>query len=321
MVSARRPYPAVDPDASGRLDVGDGHSIFWETSGNPGAMPAVVLHGGPGSGCHTWHRELFDPDRYRVVLFDQRACGRSLPHASEPDADLSTNTTGHLVADIERLRIHLGIDRWLVWGGSWGSTLALAYAEAHPERVSHVILWGVTTGRRSELDRLFRGGLGRLLPRQWERLRQGVPETASDADVPRRYAERLFDPDPTVQRRAALDWCTWESASIDAPVDGHLDARFRDARFALAFARLVTHYVTNDLFLEDGILLRNIDAVVDIPAILVNGRHDLQAPIGNAALLHAAWPRSELTVAESAGHALGDEMVELLVGASDRFAR
>jgi proline iminopeptidase len=320
-VANGHPYPPIEPHATGSLDVGDGHSIGWEIAGDPAGRPALVLHGGPGSGCQPWHRELFDPARYRIVLFDQRGCGRSVPHASEPGADLSTNTTRNLLGDVERLRDHLGIERWLVWGGSWGSTLALAYAEAHPERVTHVILWGVTIGRRSELDWLFGGGLGQLLPRQWERLRRGVPEAPTDADVPRCYARRLHDPDPAIRHHAAIEWCMWESASLERRSEGHLDARFRDARFALAFARLVTHYVANDLFLEDGILLRNIAAVADIPAMLVNDRHDMQAPLGNAELLHAAWPGSELLIAEGAGHALGDEMTALLVNASDRFAR
>ena len=173
---ANAPYAARVPTATGTLEVGGTDAIYWEAGGRPDGKPALVLHGGPGSGCTPWHRTLFDPDEYRVVLFDQRNCGRSTPHASEPDIDLSANTTQNLIADIELLRNHLEVERWLVWGGSWGSTLALAYAEAHPDRVTEMILWGITTGRRSEADWLFRGGVAPLFPEQWARLRRGVPD-------------------------------------------------------------------------------------------------------------------------------------------------
>jgi proline iminopeptidase len=309
-----------EPDDHGTLDVGAGHFVSWEASGEPDAKPALVLHGGPGSGCQPWHRTFFDPQKYRVVLFDQRNCGRSTPHASEPDIDLVANTTQNLIADIELLRTHLGIDRWLVWGGSWGSTLALAYAQSYPDRVTEMILWGVTTGRRSEADWLFRGGLAPLFPEQWARLRAGVPEARDDADVPAAYARLLFDTDPEVRARAAHDWCMWESATPDWPPGSELGERYRDADFALAFARLVTHYVRNDFFLEDGVLLRNAGGLADIPAILINGRFDLQAPLGNAYALHEVWPRSELVVVDNAGHAIGEAVERELLRASDRFA-
>jgi proline iminopeptidase len=303
----------------GYLECASGDRVYWETAGNPEGKPAVVLHGGPGSGCRPWHRSFFDLERYRVVLFDQRNCGRSTPHASEPDIDLSANTTQNLIEDIERLREHLGIERWLVWGGSWGSTLALAYAEAHPDRVTEMILWGVTTGRWSEDDWLFRGGLAPLFPEQWARLRAGVPDARDDAEVPDAYARLLFDPDPDVRARAAHDWCMWESATPDWPPGTELDERYRDPDFALAFARLVTHYVRNDCFLEDGVLLRNAGVLADIPGILINGRFDMQAPLGNAYALHEVWPRSELVVVDEAGHAI--EAIEReLISASDRFA-
>jgi len=302
----------------GSLDHGGGR-IHWETHGRPDGKPVVVLHGGPGSGCTRWHPTLFDLEKYRVVLFDQRNCGRSTPHASEPDIDLSTNTTHNLVADIEMLRENLGIERWLVWGGSWGSTLALAYAETHPDRVTEMILWGITTGRRSEADWLFRGGLAPLFPEQWAQLRAGVPEAADDADVVGAYARLLFDPDPDVRARAAHGWCLWESATPDWPPKTGLASRYRDADFALAFARLVTHYVRNDLFLEDEVLLRNAGLLAGIPGILINGRFDLQAPLGNAWALHEVWPRSELVVVDDAGHA-ADAIEGELRAASERFA-
>ena len=313
-------YPPIEPFDTGTLDVGDGHTIFYESCGAPEGRAAVVLHGGPGSGCTPWHRRLFDPASYRVVLFDQRGCGRSRPLASEPDADLSTNTTQHLVADIERLREHLGIERWLVLGGSWGSTLALAYAEAHSERVDAIVLWGVTTGRRSEADWLFRDGLAPLFPQQWEARLESLPPAERDGDVVAAYARLLFDPDPGVRRRAALAWCMWESATPDWPPRTGLASRFTDEQFALGFARLVTHYIDHDEFLEDGVLLRNIGSLAEIPGVLINGRHDLQAPLGNAWVLHRAWPRAELIVVDDAGHAGDvDGITNELIRATDRF--
>jgi proline iminopeptidase len=295
--------PKVEPYDAGMLPVGDGHQVYWETCGDPNGRPAVVVHGGPGSGCTGWHRRLFDPATTRIVLFDQRNCGRSLPHASEPDVDLSTNTTQHLIADMEALREHLEVERWLLLGGSWGSTLSLAYAEAHPDRVTGMVLWGITTGRQAEADWLFRGGVAPLFPEQWERLCAGVPAAYRDGDIVEAYARMLHDPDPAVRRRAALDWCMWESATPDWPPTPGLAKRFTDPDFALAFARLVTHYVRHDDFLQDGMLLRNAGVLADIPGTLVNGRFDLQAPIANAWALHQVWPRAELVIVDDAGHA------------------
>ncbi len=295
--------PRIEPYDAGMLTVGDGHQVYWETCGDPNGRPAVVVHGGPGSGCTGWHRRLFDPATTRIVLFDQRNCGRSLPHASEPDVDLSTNTTQHLIADMEALREHLEVERWLLLGGSWGSTLSLAYAEAHPDRVSEMVLWGITTGRRVEADWLFRGGVAPLFPEQWERLCAGVPAADRDEDIVEAYSRMLHDPDPAVRRRAALDWCTWESATPDWPPTAGLDSRYTDPDFALAFARLVTHYIRHDEFLEDGVLLRDAGVLADIPGTLVNGRFDLQAPIANAWALHQVWPQAELVIVDDAGHA------------------
>jgi proline iminopeptidase len=317
----REPYPPIEPYDHGMLEVDHANHIYWETCGNARGKPAVVLHGGPGSGCTAWHRRLFDPTAYRIVLFDQRGCGRSKPHASDRDVELEPNTTQNLISDIERLREHLGIDRWLVWGGSWGSTLGLAYAEAHRDRVSEMILWGVTTGRRAEFDWLFRGGVAPLFPEQWERLLAGVRNLDADSDLAEAYARLLFDPDPAVRHRAAVAWCTWESSTPDWPPRTGLAERYRDPQFALAFARLVTHYVRHGAFLEDGILLRNANVLAGIPGILINGRFDLQAPIGNAWALHRAWPNAEVIVVADAGHAGDDAKVtEQLLLASDRFA-
>jgi proline iminopeptidase len=282
----------------------------------------LVVHGGPGSGCTPWHRGLFGPDLYRIVLFDQRGCGRSRPHASEPDIDLTDNTTRHLVGDMERLRRELGVERWVLLGGSWGSTLALAYAESHPERVTDLILWGVTTGRRAECDWLFRGGLAPIFPAEWARLVAGVPIDQRDHDIVEAYSRMLHDPDHDVRHRAARNWCLWESATPDWPPVGGLGERFADPDHRLAFARLVTHYVRHDLFLDDGILLRQVGRLDGIRGTLVNGRFDLQAPLGNAWTLNEAWPDADLVVVDGAGHAAGDAgITRSLVEATERAAR
>ena len=216
------------PDDQGLLDVGDGQLVYWETRGNPRGLPALAVHGGPGSGSSEWWATLFDRDAYRVVLCDQRGCGRSTPHASAPEIDLSTNTTWHLVADMERLREHLGFERWLLLGGSWGSVLSLAYAVTHPERVSGLVVFGVATGRWSEVDWLFRGGVAMFFPEEWDQLRTAIPADARDADIVEVYSRLLHDPDPEVRARAARAWCLWESATPVWPPKPGLQKRFED---------------------------------------------------------------------------------------------
>ncbi len=301
---------------SGHLDVGDGNLIHWEVHGD--GKPAVVLHGGPGSGCVPGYLEFFDLARYRVVLFDQRNCGLSRPHASDPSVDLSANTTAHLVADIERLREHLDVERWLVLGGSWGSTLALAYAEAHPDRVTEIVLFGVTTGRHSEFDWTFRGGLSRFFPAQWERLAAHVEGADDVVDA---YYRLLHDPDAEVRCRAAEEWCLWESATPHWPPREGLEKHFQDPAFAYSFARLVTHYVRANAWLEDGELIRGAGALAEIPGAMVNGRWDFQAPIENAWTLQQAWPRAELTVIDDAGHAMKPATIQAVLDATERFSR
>jgi len=313
-------YPEIEPYEHGMLEVGDGNLVYWETCGNPRGKPAVVLHGGPGSGCSPRFRRFFDPSAYRLVLFDQRGCGRSTPHASALDTDLASNNTANLIADIELLRQQLDVDRWLVFGGSWGSTLALAYAERHPDRVTEMILFGVTTGRRSEFDWTFRGGVAVFFPKQWDRLRAGVPVAERDGDIVEAYHRLLHDPDSTVRRRAALEWCMWESATPAWPPTTGLAERFTDPAYALAFARIVTHYVRHDAWLEDGRLLRDADSLADIPGILVNGRFDFQAPMANAWELNRVWPRAKLVIVDDAGHSANPALTQELIRATDQFA-
>ena len=315
-------YPEIEPHAHGMLEVPGGDLLYWEVCGNPKGKPAVVLHGGPGSGCTPWHRRLFDPAKYRIVLFDQRNCGRSRPHAGAPETDLSANTTDNLITDIERLRAHLSVQRWLVLGGSWGSALALAYAGQFSDHVTELILFGVTTGRREEFDWLFRDGLRLFFPEEWERRRNALPAADRDGDVIEAYYRLLHHPDPTVRQQAALAWCLWESATPDWPPAPRLEARFRDPSFAMAFARIVTHYVRHHAWLGDGRVFEDMDKLAEIPGILVNGRFDFQAPLATAWGLHRRWPRSELVIVNNAGHAANNPgITEALIQATDGFAK
>jgi len=285
----------------------DGHEIYWETRGNPAGKPAVVLHGGPGSGCAPWWADHFDLARYRVVMFDQRGCGRSRPYT------LANNTTQHLIADIERLRERLGIERWLVLGGSWGAALGLAYAQAHPEHVSELVLFAVTAGTRREVEWITRD-VGRLYPAEWARFRDGVPEHERDGSLVDAYHRLLTDPDPAVHDQAAREWCAWE----DAHVGGEHDTRYDDPVFRLCFGRLVTHYWSHGCFLEDGQLLRDLDRLSDIPGVLVHGLRDLSSPPDIAWEIAQTWGELELMAGEGHG---GRRMSERVAAAIDRFAR
>jgi proline iminopeptidase len=312
-------YPEVEPFEHGDLRVAGGDLLYWEICGNPIGKPAVVLHGGPGSGCTPWHRRLFDPARYRVVLFDQRACGRSRPHASSLGTNLTHNNTDHLIADIEQLRIHLQVPKWLVMGGSWGSALALAYAECFPKSVSELVLFGVTTGRRQEFDWLFREGLGAFFPHAWEQRRNALPTTHRRGDVVEAYCHLLNDSDPDIRERAAIAWCTWESATPEWPPSSALAQRFQDPAYALAYARLVTHYVIHDAWLGDGRIIENLDRIATIPGVLISGRFDFQSPIGTAWNLHRLWPSSKLVILDNAGHTPTREISHEIVSATDHF--
>lgn len=313
-------YPPIEPYASGHLAVGEGHLIYWETCGNPDGKPALVLHGGPGSGCSAGNRRPFNPDAYRIVLFDQRGCGRSLPHAADPDVDLSTNTTEHLLGDIERLREHLAIKRWLVFGGSWGSTLALAYAERRPDRVSELILAAVATTTRREVDWLTEG-VGQYFPEALARLRDGATGAEQGERMVDVYHRLLTSPDPAVHRKAARDWCEWEMAIVALHPDTPPSPRYDDERFCLAFARIVTHFFRNAAWLEDEELLRDAHRLAGIPGVMIHGRLDLGCPLITPWRLAQAWPASELIIVDDAGHDGSDPgMTESLVAATDRFA-
>lgn len=313
-------YPPLEPYVHGLLDVGDGQQIYWEESGNPDGVPAVFLHGGPGGGSMPAARQLFDPAHYRIVVLDQRGCGRSRPHVAEPGTDLSVNTTWHLVADLERLREARGIDRWLVLGGSWGSALALAYAETHPERVLALVLRGIFTLRRSELDFYYNGGAGQLFPERYELFLAPLGGRGFAGDTIAAYAELLADPDPAVHGPAAAAWSTWEAATINLTPDEELIDDFSDPAFSLAFARIENHYFMHGGWFAEGQLLADAGLLADIPGVIVQGRYDVATPAVTAYELHLAWPQADFLVVADAGHS-GSEpgIATALVAATDGF--
>lgn len=300
------------------LHVGDGHRLYWEACGNPDGRPALVLHGGPGSGCTPGHRRYFDPDAYRIILVDQRGAGRSTPRVG-PFTDLSSNTTEHLVADIERLREHLGVDRWLVWGFSWGVTLGLAYAQQHPARVSAMVLASVTMTRPADVHWLY-NETGRFFPEEWARFREGVPAD-EQSDLVAAYHRLLHGhADLTVREQAARDWCAWEDAAMSLEAGWVPNPRYADPAFRMTFARIVTHYFHHHAWLTDGQLLRDAHRLAEIPGVLVHGRVDLGAPPDTAWQLAGAWPGAELHLVRT-GHGGGDEMTVRILDATNRFAR
>jgi proline iminopeptidase len=294
-------FPPIEPYCSGMLDVGDGHRVYWECCGNPAGKPALYLHGGPGSGSTPGVRRYFDPDVYRIVLFDQRGCGRSTPSAGEPDADLRHNTTAHLLADMERLREHLRVDRWTMFGASWGATLGLAYAQAYPLRVNALLLAPVTTTSRREV-RWLTYDVGRIFPEEWHRFAAAVPEALRHVPIVDAYATLLFDPDPAVRECAAREWCAWEDAHVSLSPDHRPDRRYEDPAFRLRFARLVTHYWRHAAFLDEDELVRNASRLNGIPGMLIHGRFDLSSPLETAWRLAGEWRTSQLRVIDDGGH-------------------
>ncbi len=311
----RQFYPPIEPFKSGFLDVGDGHQVYWELCGNPAGKPAVFLHGGPGSGCSPDHRRLFNPDKYCVLLFDQRGCGRSTPHAC-----IEANSTWHLVADIEKLRQLHGADKWLVFGGSWGSTLALAYAQTHPERVSELVLRGIFAVRRAELLWYYQEGASWLFPDEWEHFVAPIPAEERH-DLMGAYRRRLTGTDEKAQFDAAVAWSRWEGRTISLFPDPEVDKVHSDGHFALAFARIENHYFMNSGFMEDGQLLRDCGKLRHIPGVIVQGRYDVCTPAKTAWELHRAWPEAEFHLIGDAGHAYKEPgILDRLIKATDAFA-
>ncbi|GII25156.1 prolyl aminopeptidase [Planosporangium mesophilum] len=321
-------HPSIEPYATGLLDTGDGNLVYWETCGNPTGVPVLVVHGGPGSGCSVGMRRGFNPDRYRIILFDQRNCGRSTPHASDLAANMSLNTTEHLISDMEQLREYLGVQKWMLFGGSWGVTLSLAYAQRHPDRVSGMLLVSITSCRRSELDWLYRG-VGRMFPEAWARFREFAGtehfRLPTDTEPPiedllMSYSRLMENPDPDVRARAATEWLAWEDAVISMESNGNpgqYSNRPDDAK--LAFVRICSHYYANGGFLEDGVLIREAGKLAGIPSVLVHGRNDLGGPVITAWELARSWPGAELIVIEDSGHTGSAAMQEALHAAGDRL--
>lgn len=311
-------FPAIDPYDCGTLEVGDGHQVYWECCGNPEGKPALYLHGGPGSGCTPGSRRFFDPQTYRIILFDQRGCGRSVPLASVPDADLRTNTTAHLMGDIERLRQLLRIESWTVLGMSWGTTLALAYAQTHVARVDALVLALVTTTSRREVQWLTEG-VARIFPQEWERFAAVVPPVLQDRPLVDAYAAMLFDRDPAVRDRAASAWCAWENAHVSLTPNHKSNPRFEDPEFRLRFARLVTHYWKNAAFFEDEQLLRSASILNGIPGELIHGRWDVSSPLDTPWRLSKIWTTSRLHVLDDVGHG-GGSFIGAIIDALRRLA-
>ncbi|MFP8967974.1 prolyl aminopeptidase [Pokkaliibacter sp. CJK22405] len=311
----RQLYPEITPYAHGMLDTGDGHQVYWERCGTPGAKPVVFLHGGPGGGCAPAHRQLFNPQAYDILLFDQRGCGRSLPHAS-----LENNTTWHLVEDMEKLREAWGVERWQVFGGSWGSTLALSYAETHPERVTELVLRGIFTLRKEEIHWYYQEGASKLYPDLWEDFLAPIPMKERD-DLLHAYHRRLTGEDAQVRQVAAKAWATWEGSTIRLLPDHSTAAHFSEDHFALAFARIENHYFVHEGFMEEGQLIRDAGKLRGIPGTIIQGRYDVCTPVQTAWDLHRAWPEADFQIIDDAGHAYNEPgILDALIRATDHYA-
>lgn len=291
-------FPAIKPFQTHHLDVGDQHTIYVEECGTKGKIPVIFLHGGPGAGCDPLHRQYFDPERYHIILFDQRGCGRSTPHAS-----LAANTTQHLIDDMELIRKKLHINQWLVFGGSWGSTLALAYAETHPERVLQLVLRGIFLCRKEDIDWFYQQGCSRLFPEAWQDYLSPIPQSERD-NMMQAYHKRLTSDNELERMAAAKAWSVWEASTATFAQNKHLQQCFAQPHFALSFARIECHYFTNLCFIEENQLINNANAIRDIPGYIVHGRYDVICPVDQAVALHHAWPISQLSIIENAGHAL-----------------
>jgi proline iminopeptidase len=315
MAERRTLYPPIEPFETGMLDVGDGHTLYWERCGTKGAKPVVFLHGGPGSGCSPAHRRQFDPAKYDILLFDQRGCGRSTPHAS-----LEANTTWHLVDDVERLRALMGVDAWMVFGGSWGSTLSLAYAQTHPERVTELVLRGIFLFDEYEIDWLYQEGASSLYPDGWEEFVSIIPQEER-GDLVEAYRKRLIGHDTAVQLEAAKAWSKWEGMTVTLLPSPEVIESFTEPDKAIAIARIENHYMINKGWLEEGQLLRGAEKLRGIPAVIVQGRHDCCTPPRAAWALHKVWPEAELQIVPDGGHLFSEPgVLDGLIRATDRFA-
>jgi proline iminopeptidase len=315
MAELRTLYPAIEPYVTDRLKVSNIHELYYEQCGNPQGKPVVFLHGGPGGGLVPEYRQFFDPNAYRVVLFDQRGAGKSTPQASLVD-----NTTWHLVSDMEKLREHLGIDKWQVFGGSWGSTLALAYAETHPARVTELVLRGIFLCRREELLWFYQKGADAIFPDLWEHFVRVIPENER-GDMMAAYHRRLTSEDEKTRIDAARAWSIWEGSTSRLLFDPRSIEKFAEAQFALAFARIECHYFVNNAFFEtENYLLENVGKIRHIPGAIVQGRYDIVCPLTSAWDLHHAWPEAELHITPDAGHSIMEPgNTSALIGATDRF--
>lgn len=308
-------FPAIEAHRHGTFAVGDEHCLYWEESGHPAGIPVLFLHGGPGSGCEPWHRRFFDPQRYRILLFDQRGAGRSTPHAS-----LTDNTTWHLVADIERLREFFGVHHWVIFGGSWGSTLALAYAETHPERVLGLILRGIFLCRRQDVQWFYQSGADRIFPEAWSDFLAPIPP-AEHGDLLTAYHRRLTDPDLAVRSAAAHAWSVWEGRCSCLYPSPQVQAHFAHSAVSISLARIEAHYFMHDCFMEEDQLLRDAGRLVDIPGVIVHGRYDIVCPVQQATALHAVWPSAQLNIIADAGHSAAEPgNTRALVAATEAFA-
>lgn len=312
----RTKYPPIEPYRTGYLEVGSGHSVYWEESGNPRGIPVLFLHGGPGSGTDAGHRSFFHPERYRIILMDQRGCGKSKPHSS-----LIDNTTWHLVADIEKLRAYLHISKWVVFGGSWGSTLSLAYAETHPDQVLALILRGIFLGRKKELHWFYQFGAHHLFPDEWEKYLEPIPPEER-GDLLQAYFRRLTSEDAAIRRRAAFAWSGWEGATLKLFFDSQAFLQFTEDFHADAIARIECHYFVNGCFFEtDNWLIEQVHRIRKIPAVIIQGRYDIICPMESAWELHRAWPEAEFEIIKDAGHAASEPgIADALIRATDSFA-
>jgi len=309
-------YPEIKPYARHQLAVDEPHVLYVDESGSPDGLPVVFIHGGPGAACDAASRRWFDPSLYRIVTFDQRGCGRSTPHAC-----LEHNSTWDLVADIERIRQHLGIEQWVLFGGSWGSTLALAYAQTHPDRVRGLVLRGIFLCRPHEIQWFYQEGASRLFPDYWEDYVAPIPE-AERGNLVEAFYQRLTGFDQIAQLHAARAWSIWEGRTATLRPNSQVVERFADPMRALSIARIECHYFTHDAFLEDNQLLRDMHRIAHIPGIIVHGRYDVICPLENAWQLHQRWPASELDIIRDAGHAAGEPgITDALIRATDQMAR